>query len=670
MRVFELAEPLFSVFSTKNLNFNEANNNAIKFLMAQYRAIFKNAYFKGLTSAVLLTAGMAAAGSAQAAALNDFTKLTNADEEYTITGNGSDDGSTDNKYGNLVLNVSQNQTLNSTITITGGTPKTGNVIYGSGAAAVSLSGNGQLIIDTDDTTKGLNIDSRVNTNKFDVSLKNVAVNSGVLNVLDKVDSTSGAISLSADTISVGGAGIAEATGATAILKIASEANQASWKGVTLGRAGVENATDSVITVDDGGVVLMSATNASKDATSIVGQSLTVNAGGLIVTSGSGSNTIASRMTQVDGGLMVSGATSVTSHETVVNGNLLVSGGTLTVNAAADYFDKANTSFKAPGTFTIGAGANVQIHDAVRVEGGTLVVTNDANLVATEAASGNSSGSIIVDAGDDSSHSKSAFDFVENGATLQISSAELKDFLTAATENDYTGLTFDPAKNTLTPTAEEFDSKSKAGAVLLLSGGRLHLSDTDFVDLTTNFNFSGGTGNPIAGAIAVSGAGVGFLTADKLAVSDKLRTDATDKDTAVANAINLHIGANELSLGNDNYSGDTLGFRRADVQDTLTVNGKDGLFKNGDELHFNRDFYQQVPVDVNTTLDTVNGFVENGTGSIVGDDIELVNGAGAGAANTSGSLAFDGGRWNTAVDIRGLPLINSPKWCRRLKAVNR
>ena len=34
-------------------------NNAIKFLMAQYRAIFKNAYFKGMASAVLLTAGLA-----------------------------------------------------------------------------------------------------------------------------------------------------------------------------------------------------------------------------------------------------------------------------------------------------------------------------------------------------------------------------------------------------------------------------------------------------------------------------------------------------------------------------------------------------------------------------------------------------------------------------------
>ena len=44
-------------------------NNAIKFLMAQYRAIFKNAYFKGLTSAMLLTAGLAVAGGAQAASM-------------------------------------------------------------------------------------------------------------------------------------------------------------------------------------------------------------------------------------------------------------------------------------------------------------------------------------------------------------------------------------------------------------------------------------------------------------------------------------------------------------------------------------------------------------------------------------------------------------------------
>ena len=42
-------------------------NNALKFLLAQYRAIFKHAYVKGLATAALVTAGLAMAGTAQAA---------------------------------------------------------------------------------------------------------------------------------------------------------------------------------------------------------------------------------------------------------------------------------------------------------------------------------------------------------------------------------------------------------------------------------------------------------------------------------------------------------------------------------------------------------------------------------------------------------------------------
>ena len=43
------------------------SNNALNFLLAQYRAIFKRAYIKGIASAVMLTAGLAA-GQAHAAA--------------------------------------------------------------------------------------------------------------------------------------------------------------------------------------------------------------------------------------------------------------------------------------------------------------------------------------------------------------------------------------------------------------------------------------------------------------------------------------------------------------------------------------------------------------------------------------------------------------------------
>ena len=53
-------------------------NNAIKFLMAQYRAIFKNAYLKGMATALVLTAGLAAtAGNAQAAT-QEFDVYTNS----------------------------------------------------------------------------------------------------------------------------------------------------------------------------------------------------------------------------------------------------------------------------------------------------------------------------------------------------------------------------------------------------------------------------------------------------------------------------------------------------------------------------------------------------------------------------------------------------------------
>ena len=55
------------------------SNNAIKFLMAQYRAIYKNAYFKGIATAVVLTSALAA-GQAQA------KPITSADVWKGLTG--------------------------------------------------------------------------------------------------------------------------------------------------------------------------------------------------------------------------------------------------------------------------------------------------------------------------------------------------------------------------------------------------------------------------------------------------------------------------------------------------------------------------------------------------------------------------------------------------------
>ena len=81
------------------------SNNALNFLLAQYRAIFKRAYVKGIASAVLLTAGLAA-GQAQAAAttLDGTTNLLpDEGQTATIDGSGTSTGYIDNaaKFGNI-----------------------------------------------------------------------------------------------------------------------------------------------------------------------------------------------------------------------------------------------------------------------------------------------------------------------------------------------------------------------------------------------------------------------------------------------------------------------------------------------------------------------------------------------------------------------------------------
>ena len=102
-------------------------NNAIKFLMAQYRAIFKNAYFKGLATAALVTAGLAA-GAAQAETVtlpsyengvltNNAITSANANDNVIIDGDAYFNGygsslSTYHPEGGNLMGVGTSITLN------------------------------------------------------------------------------------------------------------------------------------------------------------------------------------------------------------------------------------------------------------------------------------------------------------------------------------------------------------------------------------------------------------------------------------------------------------------------------------------------------------------------------------------------------------------------------
>ena len=74
------------------------SNNALNFLLAQYRAIFKRAYIKGIASAVILTAGLAA-GQAQAA--DEWYQFDSTNSKWTDMQNNVGAGSATTAAGAL-----------------------------------------------------------------------------------------------------------------------------------------------------------------------------------------------------------------------------------------------------------------------------------------------------------------------------------------------------------------------------------------------------------------------------------------------------------------------------------------------------------------------------------------------------------------------------------------
>ena len=150
-------------------------NNAIKFLMAQYRAIFKNAYFKGMATALVLTAGLAA-GQAQAAASNAYLFSGSGQEWSQLEGGqvtGPSGTITNNKYvaGALAgenitfdqdgnISAEDRAEINASNTATGGklvisdstdTADTYNFVSISGSAwGGTAEGNGNVTADDND----------------------------------------------------------------------------------------------------------------------------------------------------------------------------------------------------------------------------------------------------------------------------------------------------------------------------------------------------------------------------------------------------------------------------------------------------------------------------------------------------------------------------------------
>ena len=217
-------------------------NNAIKFLMAQYRAIFQNAYFKGLATAAVVTMGLAA-GQAQAT-----ESVTDQASWEKLQGN--------DLTGTVIIDVSQSGVTATntksggfTLSLTGGN----NSIAGSGSNAVSLTAE-QGTLKLAEASAVLTIGKASDGGATTLDIKAFDIQEGTVTAQNQADK---ATTVKVDSVTVGKKGILNITAADTKLKFGSgdtvytladgakvNLTKATWEG------DISNASGATITVED------------------------------------------------------------------------------------------------------------------------------------------------------------------------------------------------------------------------------------------------------------------------------------------------------------------------------------------------------------------------------------------------------------------------------------
>ena len=319
-------------------------NNAIKFLMAQYRAIFQNAYFKGLATAAVVTMGLAA-GQAQAnktdAVLEVGDSVTVTPKTITINGTASNDGTTTGEFKNVSVVNGTLDLSEFTMNITGEeNAGTSNKVTGTGGAG-TLKVN-TLSIKAGAETKGLLVEG-IADGGANLTATNINIKEGVL-------ATKGATNagvVNANTLTVGGADTATAD--HAVLKIeglgtvgyALDGNGSSASAPT-GARDVANYT--TVNLDKNSKL---AATASANTTILNAALLTINSGKIDVTA-AGSSPKATDSLTIN---LVQGELKDGTIKTAENGVLNVNFTDTDFRNSGDSVEKKLTLTK--GTLTLG-----------------------------------------------------------------------------------------------------------------------------------------------------------------------------------------------------------------------------------------------------------------------------------------------------------------------------
>ena len=577
------------------------SNNALNFLLAQYRAIFKRAYVKGIASAVLLTAGLAA-GQAQADALTSGAASTTPWDEVTtnVTVNDKEtfDGvDADNRlFNNLTIasggsltitkangkhqnavNVKGALTVKSgaTLTVSGGALAGAYTLSSADQTNISQNNTGDLIVENGGT---FNLNNgkwvQMDVIRFD-SGSTVTLTGKAETNWDSIDMVYGQDVTVANGAEVTLTDAQLSTTQNGIMRINGE--------ITLNSGSLLRAADN-INSDDGtlydsisGKIIFgngAKITAAKDSTAaIIGQDIQVDSGAEITVASGGELTLGGDYQDKKVGLA---AAETGSSEIVLNGKITV--------------DK-DATFSLGGTNELENGETLKT--TLTIENGTLTNNQanaeiDGNIVVKDTGTLDGSGSLQL---------------TKDGG-LEMSSNKLKTYLKTGKVN-----------------------ASTAGATLTF---------TDKVDLST-LNIFGANGVQIGADTVLAGEGV--------TITGTLK----DTDGNALAGYNGTIEQDDVEIIEPTTG--AYNIAKVIAHNTMDIQGgaDDTMTFSGTALTLDRPYYQRNADDTDFIYDECGNKLDNGNGRVTGDDIVLAKDG----ANT-GTLTATSGRWvvNNDIDVNG------------------
>ncbi|MCK0514921.1 autotransporter domain-containing protein [Anaerobiospirillum sp. NML120448] len=484
-------------------------NNAIKFLMAQYRAIYQSAYLKGLASAIIVTASLAA-GQAQAAALTSFDGLK-SDETITIPGN---------KESLAITSGTANDTAEFKVQITSG-KGIDNKVEGATASAKKAT---------------------FEINGADTTLKVAATAAGGTGTAAEGSLTIGTLDVKKGSVTV------DAAANNASL-VADQVNVASGGKITAsstgaGKASLGNETTKY-KLESGSTIILGSSGA------MLGQDV-VSTGGKIVLSGGSYQTPTTSAQKLDFDVVATSSIILPSSVDTLGTLNLASGSTIDIKAAAT--GGTANELKITGNGTKGSIVVLQDGVSLKSSGSTTNTVGGVISVSGAAASGvggtASNSELHLTAktlGEflkptDTTNNASGSILLNANSTLKFTNDSSVDIAASGTKSDGSELQIvsgnaGVAGQVVVSDTATIDGKKITISKAMASGLNTNLSVTaDELTLgSSSANITGSLGVASLSAKNVKFVGSGsshFVLADDITLSN-LADDATDANKKIA-----------------------------------------------------------------------------------------------------------------------------------------